>query len=109
MARRQSALRVYCFTEEAQIITAQASRAGLSVSDYMRRVAMGFPIPSREDAQARQELRKVNADLARLGNLLKMAIGPGENETITALLVQIAETQAELKNIVSQIKEINHD
>ena len=76
---------------------ASSERAGLSMSEFARRVCLGFRIESREDQQARRELLKVNADLGRLGGLLKQALASDHKEQIYGLLHKIDQAQAELK------------
>ena len=75
-------------------LTAASERAGLSLSNYIRRVSLGHRVPSREDSQARRELLKVNADLGRLGGLLKQALAAGQSkEAVYALLHRIDQAQ----------------
>ena len=47
--------------------------------------------------QARRELLKVNADLGRLGGMLKQALVSGHKEQIYGLLHKIDQLQASLK------------
>lgn len=84
-------------------IASSASRAGLSVSRFVRLVCLGMAIPSREDAQARRELLKVNADLARLGGLLKIALRYERAVEVRQLVAELAETQEALKSIVKEL------
>ena len=74
-----------------------SNRAGLSMSEFVRRVCLGFRVESREDQQVRRELLKVNADLGRLGGLLKQTLASGHKEQIYGLLHKIDQAQAELK------------
>lgn len=76
--RNRFPLQVYCTGEERQLIEEQAQRAGLSLSEFLRNVGMGYPIKCRVDQQAIQNLGKVNADMARLGGLLKMLLSNEE-------------------------------
>ena len=104
MSKRKKDIRVYCTAEEAEQITAQATRAGLSTSNYLRTVGLGYEVTSREDAQARLELLRVNADLAKLGNLLKMAINTSSSTSIATLIQDIRSTQKMLKAIILDIE-----
>ncbi len=102
--KRRCVLQSYLSEEEYEEIIQSSQRAGLSVSTFARRVCLGSKVESREDAQARRELLKVNADLSRLGGLLKQAItATGDRETVRPLLASIAHTQAELKAKVQEI------
>lgn len=72
MPSKKPALTVRVTPEEQQQIIANATRAGLSISEYVRRVCVGHRVPSYEKAQAVRELIRVNGDLGRLGGLLKL-------------------------------------
>lgn len=95
-ARRSDRIQAYVTPEEFELIMASSKRAGLSISEFARRVCLGFRVESREDQQARRELLKVNADLGRLGGLLKQTLASGHKEQIYGLLHKIDQAQAEL-------------
>lgn len=98
MIKRTAVLQSYLRPEEYALIVGASKRAGLSVSEFARRVCLGYKVESREDQQARRELLKVNADLGRLGGLLKQTLAAGGNkERIYGLLHKIDQTQAALK------------
>ena len=102
--RRKHLLKAYLTEDEYLQIQASSELAGLSVSTFARNVCLGSKVPSREDAMARRELLKVNADLGRLGGLLKQSItASGNRETIRPLLLNIESIQAELKEKVRAI------
>lgn len=61
-SRRCDRIQAYVTPEEFALIMASSERAGLSMSEFARRVCLGFRIESREDQQARRELLKINAD-----------------------------------------------
>lgn len=58
--------------EELNSISEQASRFGLSSSNYLRSLGMNYPVKSIVDEQAAAALLKTNSDLGRLGGLFKM-------------------------------------
>lgn len=95
--RRTEQIKAYVTPEEFTLIMESSDRAGLSMSEFARRVCLGFRVESREDQQARRELLKVNADLGRLGGLLKQALAIGHKEQIYGLLHKIDQLQASLK------------
>ena len=95
--RRTEQIKAYVTLEEFALIMESSDRAGLSMSEFARRVCLGFRVESREDQQARRELLKVNADLGRLGGLLKQALATGHKEQIYGLLHKIDQLQASLK------------
>ena len=96
-ARRSEQVKSDVTSEEFVFIMESSNRAGLSMSEFVRRVCLGFRVESREDQQARRELLKVNADLGRLGGLLKQTLASGHKEQIYGLLHKIDQAQAELK------------
>lgn len=101
--------------EELERVKAQADQFKLSVSEMLRRFVLGQHLPDPTDfadAQAVRDLLKVNADQARLGNLLKLAIDESDGTwpsvtmaRIDGLLGQIDEVQASLK---AGVKELHH-
>lgn len=95
--RRTEQIKAYVTPAEFTLIMESSDRAGLSLSEFARRVCLGFRVESREDQQARRELLKVNADLGRLGGLLKQALASGHKEQIYGLLHKIDQLQASLK------------
>lgn len=101
--RRKVVIRSRVTRQEHEEIVASSKRAALSLSEYVRRVCLGNRIPSREDQQARRELLKINADLGRLGGLLKQALVQGRKEEILSLLHKIDQTQNLLKNKVREL------
>lgn len=72
MPTKKPAMKVYVTPEEYREVIESADRACLSVSTYVRRVCLGMPTPTFEKQKAVRELLAVNADLGRLGGLLKM-------------------------------------
>ncbi|VTU46113.1 Relaxosome protein (plasmid) [Variovorax sp. SRS16] len=67
-----TALNVYCLPEEHQAIHVRAAQSGLSTSAYLRQLGLGYQPKSVYDLDQVEVLARVNADQARLGNLLKM-------------------------------------
>ena len=51
-----------------------AEASGLSVASFIRKVAMGYQVESIVDIDQVVELSRVNADLGRLGGLLKAVV-----------------------------------
>mgnify|MGYP004639716071 CR=1 FL=1 len=99
--RRSAKLQAYVTPEEYDQIVEISERTRLSLSEFARRVCLGIRIESREDQQARLELLRVNADLGRLGGLLKRALAEGHDKAaVIRLLRQIDQTQANLKEKV---------
>ncbi len=101
--KRKKVMHVYMFDEEYDHVIKSSTRAGLTISTFARRVCLGHKVPSREDAQARRELLKVNGDLGRLGGLLKQVITSENRARINALLKDIELTRAELREKIKNI------
>ncbi|MBI4805302.1 MAG: pirin [Desulfovibrio sp.] len=109
MPTKKMALWCYVNTEEHAIISANAERAGLSRSTYIKRVCLGQPTPSLEKQHARRDLLKVNADLGRLGGLFKLCLTDNAASTqalhseVRHMLKQIEARQRELKAAIARI------
>jgi hypothetical protein len=107
--KRRQHLRVPVFPEEKVEIEESARKAGYSVARYLREVGRGYPIKSVMDYQYVRELVRVNADLGRLGGLLKLWLTDdvrtakfGE-PTIMALLGRIEATQLEMSRLMKSV------
>lgn len=107
--KRRQHLRVPVFPEEKVEIEESARKAGYSVARYLREVGRGYPIKSVMDYQYVRELVRVNADLGRLGGLLKLWLTDdvrtakfGE-PTIMALLGRIEATQLEMGRLMKSV------
>jgi len=106
-------LRVPVLPEEEDAIKANAKAAGLTIAAYLRNVGLGYEIKGVLDQQAVAELAKVNADLGRLGGLLKMWLTNDErlamydsaqlSQTILGALEKIKEIQGVLLEKVKKI------
>ena len=102
--RRSQNITMNVNMEEYGEILASSQRAGLSLSEFARKVCLGSRVESREDQQARRELLKVNADLGRLGGLLKQALSQGHSrERIHGLLHGIDQLQKALKERIRNL------
>jgi len=108
-AKRIKHLRVPVFDDEEALIKASAKQAGMSTAQYLREVAIGYPIVSALDTEAVRELARVNGDLARLGNLQKLWL---DNDVRTAhfgtdivfrLLHRIDSTLSELRKLIKSV------
>ncbi len=101
---RKNVMQVYLNDEEYAQILKTCNLTGLSASAFARNVCLGSRIESREDAIARRELLKINADLARIGGLLKLALAENIcSQQVRTLLMEIKTRQRELKVKVAQI------
>ena len=96
--------------EESGFLDDLSSQLRLSRSEVFRRLLMNSPLPVQRDFEAAKgilDLMKVNADLARLGNLLKLMMDePLSADLLSrfdALANEISSTQNELKDAVRKI------
>lgn len=84
---------------------------GVTTSDYLRSIALNYPLKSRVDQLAFLELQKCRGDLGRLDGLLKMWLSnkdrrPGLEEIeVKALLKRIDESQEEITGYARELKE----
>lgn len=101
--------KVYCLPDERAMIQQLADSAGMSVTRYLREVGLGYKIKGVLDYRAVRELVRVNADLGRLGGLLKMWLSDDPKtahfhaEHIRALLRRIEATQVEMRVIMDTV------
>lgn len=64
MPSKKLVLKTYLIPEEFDEIQASASKAGLSLSTFSKRVCLGYTVPSLEHQEARLGLRRLKGDLA---------------------------------------------
>lgn len=89
--------------QELEALRDAAAFSGVSISDVARRaivayLGVGAPDIKRQDAAALvAEFGRIRADLARLGNLLKLAAGNGRHP--------MAETERDLRDALGGLKE----
>lgn len=81
----------------------------LKKAELIRRLVSGQRLPDPESLAGWQHIRdlmKVNADLARLGNLFKLALDevPEMKDRLMVLADEIAATQAELKGAAVDLR-----
>lgn len=110
MATKRKRILVSFTPDELQKVDALKDQVRLSRSELIRRLALGQPLPNPERfarAEAIRDLLKVNADLARLGNLQEMILTEGEDsptrtdkDRLLSLCEDIRDTQAQLKSLV---------
>ncbi len=102
-------LRVPVEPEEREIIKEQAEQCGLSISEYLRRLGLGYAPTSIVDNQKVNELAKINGDLGRLGGLLKLWLSDDrraahfDKKTINGLLKDIEETRTQMTDIMMKV------
>jgi hypothetical protein len=102
-------VRSYLTAEEYAAIKKVAHSAGISVSHFIREVALGHQVKTFEHEEFKLELMKTRADLGRLGGLLKMALAQASlekdcnPENLRGLLAEIWHCQNALKEAVTRL------
>lgn len=74
------------FPEEHNDIATRAAEAGLTISEFIRRIAMGYKTQSRFDYDVMEHLIRMHTDMNRLGNLLKLTLKESCDGTASASL-----------------------
>ena len=77
LKRRTAVINVRVLEEEKKAVSLEASVAGLTVSEYVRRLSLGRTVISSTDQRVLNELR-------RLGGLVKFVFTQGAPSDITA-------------------------
>ena len=89
---------------EKHVFSERAKRHDLSMSAFLRFLVRQTPLPNVEKTETIKNLLKINADLARLGNLFMLAISEGfDFEEITGTSKEIRELVFVLKDKIIQI------
>jgi len=104
--KNSTPVKVYCLPEEHEKLKELSAAANLSMSNYLRKVGLGYGVKHVLDNRRVQELAKINGDLGRLGGLLKLWLtnDPRTAEfgeaTIRAVLSKIEHTQDEMLDVM---------
>ena len=99
------------FPEEHDDIAARADDAGLTVSEFIRRIATGHKTQSRFDYDVMEHLIRMHTDMNRLGNLFKLslkqdgveagaALSYMEREQLRSILQSIEDNQELVRNYI---------
>lgn len=90
--------------EQKKTLEQKATESGLSVSDYLRKSGCEQEIKSKLDHVAIEKILLVNADLGRMGGLLKLWLShPDSRDTppeVRQLLQKIEGTQDILRRLI---------
>ncbi len=102
-------LRVPVLPSEEHQIKINAANAGLSIAEYLRRVSLGYPLHSVIDKEHIIQLSKINADIGRLGGLLKLwlfqdkRVAHFDHATVKTLLNKISMLQDAMLQAVRKL------
>lgn len=97
-------LKSYVLAEDFNTISSKADQANLSNSAFIKKVCLGYQIRSKTDDKAVLALIAANAQLGRLGGLLKKHLaGNSCNAEIRSTLHEILQTKANIQKQVNQL------
>lgn len=106
---REERLEIRLLKTEKQEIAALAKQARISAAEVIRRTTLGRTLPNTLKHEAVIELVRINNDLARLGNLLRMVLMDededlrSETTNLQKLYEDIRDTQTELKTKIKAL------
>jgi len=91
--------------EEKEEIIVLGKQTRLGTSGLVRRLVLGHKLPDTTRHEAVLNLMKINADLARLGNLFKMAMDDDlpDKDDLEAMRNRIRDTQFLLKTKIADL------
>ena len=99
--------------EEYQMIVSKAKATGYTASEYMRRVACGYPLQSMVNQLAVNELLQARADSGRSGGLFKKwmvanektrpPLGSRSYQEVNSIVSNILKDQEKLLSIAEKI------
>ena len=109
--KRSRTIKAHVTEEEYARLHADATRFHFTMSHYVRLIMTAFKIPQgKVDAEAIITLVRVNGDLARLGNLFKMALNdegfqptPASEERFNRLMDAFEQTHKRMKELILSI------
>ncbi|MBS0300058.1 MAG: conjugal transfer transcriptional regulator TraJ [Proteobacteria bacterium] len=108
--RRDKKLRVPVLPIEEAEIKSKATDAGLTVAEYLRNLGLGYQVPSVVDSRQVDALLKINADLGRLGGLIKLWLTNDERTKLIGksqlhlTLDSIRDTQSTMLDVIMKLK-----
>ena len=82
-----------------------AKRLHISTSELIRRMVTNTPLPEYGKQEAVLQLVKINGDMARLGNLLKLTLDHITSDNLKVSASKIHEIMASLQDTQTQLKQ----
>ncbi len=102
-------IKVYCNYEQRALIQSLAARCDMSLSTFMLKIATSRnPLPDKKQHEELKNLLKINADLGRLGGLLKLWLSNDKRSQLVGkgalhnLLGEISGTQCALLDAIKR-------
>lgn len=105
MPSKKAVIKMYVTDDEQEKILRKAHETGLSASTFAKRVCLGQPVESRVDSKAVLDLLKVNADMGRLGGLLKMWLSEPDHHAGEARRL-LSALEAAREELVRKVKSL---
>ncbi|MFK7866399.1 MAG: hypothetical protein AB8B77_03060 [Alphaproteobacteria bacterium] len=105
MLKDKIKVEAYFTEDERDWLNEQSAKLHISRAEMVRRMALGSPLPAFGKQEAVLDLLKINANLARLGNLLKLALDNAESDNLSINLLKIDQTIVDLANTQSTLKQ----
>lgn len=95
-------VKCYLTPDEKQIINDKAKSINISASRYMKLSALHKPLPNFANKELKAVLLKINADIARLGNLQRTVIDKNQQLPLD-IIEQIRELKGMLKDKIREL------
>ena len=98
-------IQIYLKKDEFEAIRQKAAQVRLPMSAYARNLCLGYEPKSMANAQAIRDLVKVNADMGRIGGLLKLWLSePDRNQAdVRQLLHDLLDAKERLAEKISAL------
>jgi len=112
---RKKFVAVWCTPEEKERIQQKAAMCGTKTGPFIRDLALEYPLTSRVDQYAVDQLLKAKADLGRLGGLFKLwltkngdykesaKLGERSYEDVEQLVKEMEANEKELIEIAKKL------
>ena len=105
MPSKKMHVSTYLTAEEYAEAKANADRAGLSLSKYLRLTCLGQPVKSLEHEKERMELRALKGTIGQIGGLLKQAIAKdaAPRDQVNHLLRKLDACRMDIQTLIKKI------
>ena len=105
MPSKKMHVSTYLTEEEYNEVKANAARAGLSLSKFLRLTSMGQPVKSLEYEKERMELRALKGIIGQIGGLLKQAIAKdaAPRDQVNHLLRKLDSCRMDIQTLIKKI------
>ena len=104
MTPKTKKIEIRVAVEDKKRLKELAQAHAMSLSEYLRQAGLMQEIASRTEIETTLELAKMNADQARLGNMLKLAIDSENEHKIERLIAEVRRTQQTIRETLESIK-----